>query len=270
MNMKLSIVIPSFDHARFLERTLESIWAQRGVDKSDVEVIVIDGGSQDGTLEVLKRHESRLTYMISEPDGGQTDALIKGIQRATGDILCWLCSDDLYERDTLSDVIALFESETSMEWAYGDSMWIDENDRVLWPKKEIPFNWFIWTNCHNYIPQPSCFWRRRLYEKVGGLDRAFTVAMDGDLWARFAVQSRPRHIRRVWSRMRFYEGQRNCGSREVSNVQDRLIRARLGVSYASPSIVWARWLVAKVLRTAWKAGTGCYSPTIPFWKRRPQ
>jgi glycosyltransferase involved in cell wall biosynthesis len=267
--VKLSIIIPSFNHARFLEKTLACIWAQRGVDHSDIEVIVIDGGSQDGTLNILKRHESRLTYTVSEPDGGQTDALIKGFQRATGDVQCWLCSDDLFEPDTIAEVLALFESDRALQWIYGDSMWIDEHDRMLWPKKEIPFNWFIWTHCHNYIPQPSCFWRRCLYDQVGGLDRAFTVAMDGDLWARFAAESRPRHIRRAWSRMRFYEGQRNLALRELSNAQDRLIRERIGVSFGSPYVVRARWLTAKLLRTAWKAGTGCYTFTIPFWRVRP-
>jgi glycosyltransferase involved in cell wall biosynthesis len=268
--MKLSIVIPSFNHAHFIEKTLGSIWTQKGVEWPEIEVIVIDGGSQDGTLDILKRHESRLAYMVSEPDAGQTDALIKGFRRATGEVLCWLCSDDLYEPETLSEVLALFKSDTAIQWAYGDSLWIDEHGRVLWPKKEIPFNWFIWKHCHNYIPQPSCFWRRSLYEEVGGLDPAFTVAMDGDLWSRFAVRSRPRHIRRLWSRMRFYEGQKNLALRDLSNAQDRLTRERLGVSYANSTVVRARWLAAKTLRTIWKACTGCYLLTIQFWTRRPR
>jgi glycosyltransferase involved in cell wall biosynthesis len=262
--VRISIVIPSFNHAHFLEKTLGSIWNQRNVDRSDIEVIVIDGGSHDGTLDILKLHESRLACVVSEPDNGQTDALIKGFSHATGAVLCWLCSDDLYEENTVSEVLELFKSNVALQWAYGDSTWIDEYDRVLWPKKEIPFNWFIWKYCHNYIPQPSCFWRRSLYEQVGGLDPAFTVAMDGDLWARFAVESKPHHMRRVWSRMRFYSGQRNCTSRELSNAQDRLIRERLGVSYANPNIVKARWLTARILRTVWKAGSGCYPLAIPF------
>ncbi len=267
--MKISIVVPSYNHAHFLEKTLNSIWAQESIDHSRLEVIVIDGGSQDGTLDILERHQSRLAYSISEPDGGQTDALIKGFQHATGEILGWLCSDDLYEPKTAFEVVSVFESDRAVEWAYGDSMWIDESDRILWPKKEIAFNWFIWKYCHNYIPQPSCFWRRGLYDSVGGLDKAFTVAMDGDLWARFALKSKPRHVRRVWSRMRFYEGQRNLALRDLSNAQDRLTRERLGVSYSNPYIVKGRWLTAKMLRTFWKAGTGCYPLTGPFLTGRP-
>jgi glycosyltransferase involved in cell wall biosynthesis len=267
--MRISIVIPSFNQARFIERTLDSIWAQQAVNFSDLEVIVIDGGSADGTLEILERHRSRLAYVVSEPDAGQTDALIKGFAQATGDILCWLCSDDLYEPGTLRDVLALFRSNTKLDWAYGDSLWIDELDRVIWPKKEIPFNWFIWKYCHNYIPQASCFWRRRLYEQVGGLDRSFTVAMDGDLWARFATKSRPAHIRGIWSRMRFYREQKNVALRGLSNAQDQMIRERLGVSYRNPAMVRARWIAARTLRTIWKAATGCYCLALPFWTTRP-
>jgi len=267
--MKLSIIIPSFNHAHFLERTLGSIWAQQGVDPSDLELIVIDGGSQDGTLEILKRYESRLKFVVSEPDNGLTDALVKGFRHATGDLLCWLASDDLYEPDTLREVLALFESDTALQWAYGDSMWIDECDRVLWPKKEIPFNWFIWKHCYNYIPQPSCFWRRSLYDQVGGIDQAFLLAMDGDLWARFATLSKPRHVRRVWSRMRFYKEQRNVARRELSDAEDRLIRERLGASCANPYVVNAQWFAAKVWRMAWKACTGCYSPKLLLSKSRP-
>ncbi|MGA7108537.1 MAG: hypothetical protein WBY75_12410, partial [Terracidiphilus sp.] len=95
------------------------------------------------------------------------------------------------------------------------------------------------------------------------------LAMDGDLWARFAVQDKPAHIRSVWSRMRFYDGQKNVSLRALSNTQDRAIRERLGVSYDNPAIVRARWIAAKALRTVWKAGTGCYSPSFPLWTSRP-
>lgn len=268
--MKLSIVIPSFNQAHFINQTLNSLFTQRDVRDSELEVIVMDGGSRDGTVEILKQYESRLAYWISGPDDGANDATIKGFRWATGDILGWLCSDDLLEPYTVREVLDTFTAHPKIDWVYGDSKWIDISGNFFWPKKEIPFSKFIWLHDHNYIPQPSCFWRRKLYDQVGGLDPSFHLAHDGDLWARFSIVSRPRHVRRIWSSMRFYPDQKNQRLRKTSDLEDRIIRERMGLNFSSLLKVRARYGLAKAMRVAWKTVYGCYWPLKAPWGLRPR
>src|SRR5690606_16984358 len=124
-------------------------------------------------------------------------------------------------------------------------------------KREIGFSWFIWLHDYNYIPQPSAFWRRSLYERVGGLDPRFDLAMDADLWARFAEIVHPVHVRRIWSRMRLYADQKNQRLRFKSDHEDRIIRER----YIGDAAFRARILkrvMAKGIRVTKKLVTGCY------------
>lgn len=203
---RITVVTPSYNQARFLEASLRSVHEQ---GYPNLEHIVIDGGSTDGSVEVIRKYADRLAYWVSEADKGQTDALIKGFLRASGDILAWLNSDDLYEPRTLWEVAEFFVRNPQVQFVYGDALWIDTGGRVLRAKKEIPFHRFIWLHDYNYIPQPSAFWRRGLYEAAGGLDLSFDLAMDADLWIRFADRTEPVHVRRIWSRMRLYPEQKN-------------------------------------------------------------
>jgi glycosyltransferase involved in cell wall biosynthesis len=257
--LKLSIIIPSMNHAEFLEQTLQSLKEQRGIMPEELEVIVIDGGSSDGTATILKRWESGLIReWVSEPDDGQTDALSKGFALSRGSILGWLCSDDLLEPWTVREVLDFFRRTPGAEFVYGDATWIDRSGNRLRPKKEIPFNWFIWLHDHNYIPQPAAFWRRTLHEAVGGLDPHFNVAMDADLFARFAQRTRPIHVRRPWARARWYSEQKSQRLHSQRDCEDRLIRERLGVSFGSPTASRVRRVGAKAWRVGWKLLRGAY------------
>ena len=264
---KISIVVPSLNQCEFITATLSSLIRQRDVSGEDLEIIVIDGGSSDGTLDVLGRFDKHLSYWISEPDSGQTDALRKGFERATGAIQGWLCADDLLTPNTIREVLKFFASHPDADFVYGDAIWIDRNGRPSQLKREIPFNWFIWLHDHNYIPQPASFWRRKLYNAVGGLDKTFDLAMDADLFARFALRSRPHHVSRIWALMRRYPAQKNQRLRNRSNAEDRVIRQRLGTTSSAPV---ARFLAAKALRIAWKLVIGAYLPksiTRQIWSR---
>jgi glycosyltransferase involved in cell wall biosynthesis len=251
---KISVVTCCYNHVSFLERTITSVLNQ---NYPNLEYIVIDGGSTDGSKDIIQRYASRLAYWVSEPDAGQTHALIKGFNRATGDISTWLCSDDLFEPWTLREVANFFEARPKARVVYGDATWIDVQDRVIRKKREHRFNRFIWMHDYNFIPQPSTFWRHDLYLQVGGLDSSFDLAMDADLFARFAEVTKIYHVARPWSRLRTYAQQKNQLYRERSNQEDRIIRQR----YIGHEPEWMRrslHLSAKGLRIGWKLFTGRY------------
>jgi glycosyltransferase involved in cell wall biosynthesis len=194
---------------------------------------------------------------VSEPDGGQTDALIKGFDRATGDILCWLNSDDLFEARALQDVAEIFTRHPDWQVVYGDELAIDVDGRPLTIRKEIPYYRFIWMYDFNFIPQASTFWRRGIYQEVGGLDPEMNLAMDADLWARFAERTTLHHVPRVWSRFRYHPDAKTTRLRARMLEEDNLIRSR----YLSDEAPWLRRLKrfpAKGLRVALKAATGAY------------
>ena len=262
---RISVVTPSYNQARFLGETLASVHAQ---NYPNLQHIVIDGGSTDGSVEIIRSYADRLDHWVSEPDEGQTHALVKGFARANGDILCWLNSDDLFEPGALHEVAAFFAANPAARAVYGDALLIDIEGRPINLKREHPFSRFIWLFDYNYLPQPSTFWRRDLYEEVGGLDPSFDLAMDADLWIRFAEVTQLLHCPRVWSRMRLYPEQKNQRLRAASNREDARIRSR----YIGN---WPHWsqqpmrVVAKAMRVGIKAKHGCYARP-PALQARPQ
>ncbi len=255
---KITVVTPSYNQARFLEETLRSVHDQ-GYPR--LEHIVMDGGSSDGSAEILRRYAPCLTSWVSEPDGGQTQALIRGFARATGDILCWLNSDDVFEPWTLREVGEFFQRYPHVRVVYGDATWIDIHGRVLRPKREHAWSRFIWMYDHNFISQPSTFWRRGLYEQVGGLDPRRDLAMDADLWIRFAEVAPLYHVRRLWSRERICAEMKTQRLRAQSLAAEALIRSR----YLRNERIWPRrlkQLAARGMRIAWKLATGCYTQAV--------
>jgi glycosyltransferase involved in cell wall biosynthesis len=239
-------VTPSFNQARYIGSTIESVLNQ---GYPNLEYLIIDGGSKDGTVEIIREYSEHLAYWVSEPDKGQTDALIKGFNLTSGDIMGWLCSDDLYEPRTLFEVAETFTRHSQWEVVYGDGLWIDTEDRIIRHKKEIGFNRFIWLYDYNYLPQPSTFWRRGIYERVGGLDARMDLAMDADLWIRFAEFTALHHVPRLWSRGRYYPEQKNLRLRARSDAEDALIRSR----YLPPEHPWSRRL-KRVAAKCWRVG----------------
>lgn len=178
----ISIVTPSYNQGDFLERTIRSVLGQ---DYPRLQYIIQDGGSSDGTCRVLERYRSQLAASESAPDGGQADAVNRGFRRATGEILAYLNSDDLLLPGTLRYVARYFDRHPDVDVLYGHRVVIDENERevgrwVLPPHDDGVLAW-----C-DFIPQETLFWRRRVWERVGGaLDETFRFALDWDLLLRF-------------------------------------------------------------------------------------
>lgn len=251
---KISVVVPSFNQAEFLGLTLTSIVDQK---YPNLELIVMDGGSTDGSVDVIKKYECDITHWQSEKDDGQTAALAEGFKRSTGDIQCWLNSDDLHFPYTLHEVAQYFSEHTSVDAVYGDTVWVDTNGLELRKQKEIGFYRFLWTYTYNYIPGMSMFWRREVYERAGGLDPSFNLAMDADLWIRMSYVGKIAHIRRFWSQMRFYPEQKNVRLRDMSNEEDLRIRRRYW-NTNKPHFFTIKCRVAKALRITLKALRGCY------------
>lgn len=195
--LRISVVVPSFNHAKFLRLALASTLDQTG--EFDLEVLVIDGGSTDGTVDLLRSQGDRVRW-VSEPDGGQSDALNKGFRLATGDVIGWLNSDDLYQPGALAAVARAFREFPRVEWVHGQAEVIDTAGRVrrrwvtAYKRRQCRRYSYGRLLTENFIQPNTVFWRRELTERVGGVDPDLHLAMDFDLWLRFARSSPPLYL----------------------------------------------------------------------------
>jgi glycosyltransferase involved in cell wall biosynthesis len=181
MATTLTVVTPSYNQARFLDETLRSVVSQR--DRVH-EYFVLDGGSTDGSVDVIRRYDDRIDFWVSEKDKGQSDAIHRGFERATGDVLCWLNSDDVVLPGALSRVIDAFDRHPEWDVLTGYHVQTDADGRVR-SMHRIPRDGrdlAAWGIIH--VCQQTCFFRRRAYEAVGGLNLDLHCVMDGDLWLR--------------------------------------------------------------------------------------
>lgn len=189
---KISIVTPSFNQGGFIEATIRSVLEQ---DYPELEYWVIDGGSSDGTLDILKKYEDRLRW-ISEPDSGQTNAINKGLRLASGEVLAYLNSDDLYLPGALRRVGAYFAAHPEAAWLTGRCRTIDaggvETRRLITRYKNfwLRLRSYSVLQVLNYISQPATFWRRAAYEALGPLDENLHYTMDYDYWLRLGGRYR--------------------------------------------------------------------------------
>jgi glycosyltransferase involved in cell wall biosynthesis len=190
----VSIVTPSFNQARFLGSTLESVAMQR---YPRLEHIVVDGGSTDGSVEILKAFSASHPHLkwVSGPDDGQADALNRGFRMAKGEILGWLNSDDLYCVDAVPIAVHSLTQNPELDMVYGDAWLIDERGRIRRPWDFIEdFDARRLRTVKDYICQPATFIRRRVLDSVGQLDTSLHWAMDWDFWIRIAQRGQVRRI----------------------------------------------------------------------------
>lgn len=225
--MRISVVTPSFNQAPFIERTLRSVLDQ---DHRDVELIVVDGGSIDGTLEILRRYTGRIAW-TSEPDRGQAHAINKGLAAASGEIVCWLNSDDTYEPGALGTVAHFFDERPGCHWAYGKCHIIDENDReirtLITRYKNLLLARYSYPKllAENYISQPAVFWRRELLDKVGLLDEREHFCMDYEYWLRLGARHPAGVIGAYLANFRYHRASKS-GSVDHRQFADELRIAR--------------------------------------------
>jgi glycosyltransferase involved in cell wall biosynthesis len=256
--MLFSIVVPSCNQARFLGACLESVLGQSGVD---LEIMVFDGDSRDGSQDVIQRYAHGLAYWQSRPDGGQAAALKAGFALARGDVFSWVNSDDILLPGALKSISQTFSEHQESPLMYGDAVWIDEQDRITQPKREIDFSWTIFAYGYCYIPQPSAFFRREAYLRAGGLDPNLICSMDYDLWHRLCKIGPVVHIPRFLSGLRSHPETKTHRLKEVFVAEHEILRARyLGCSRTSYTV---RHLFARALRAAMRATKNHYRPMSP-------
>lgn len=177
---RVSLVTPCYNSAATIERAIRSVLNQ---EDASVEYIIVDGGSSDGTVDVISRYADRLAYWVSEPDRGQTHAINKGFARATGQVLGWLNADDELEPGVLTVVKEFFRQDEG-DVVCGACRYLEAEGRE-WVRLVTQRDLAV-MNVNDPIHQPSCFWRRDLHDRVGGLDESLHYGMDWDLWLRFA------------------------------------------------------------------------------------
>ncbi len=177
---------PSLNQAPFLERTIRSVLDQ---DYPVLEYLIFDGGSTDGSVEILRRYEDRIAYWESVPDRGQSHAINKGMERATGDIVGWINSDDYYLPGALAIVAAAYEANPGTEWVCGACRYLhaDGTLAVVWRPRLPRGPRSVWARDPWYVPQASSFWRRSALERVGWLREDLDYAMDVELGLRLAL-----------------------------------------------------------------------------------
>lgn len=181
---KITIVTPNYNGGEYLEETIRSVLSQ---DYPNLEYIIIDGASTDNSINIIEKYKSQLTYWISEPDNGLYEAIQKGFNKSTGDIMAWINSDDLYHPKSLFTVAEIFSNFDEVEWLMGIPSTFDEKGRTVsvsslkrWSKLDYYLGDFQW------IQQESVFWRRSLWEKAGSkVDTELKYAGDLELWLRF-------------------------------------------------------------------------------------
>ncbi|OHX37129.1 hypothetical protein BJL95_20870 [Methylomonas sp. LWB] len=212
---KISIITPSLNQGKFIEETIRSILLQ---NYPNLEYIVIDGGSTDNSIEIIKKYENWIHYWVSEKDEGQSHAINKGLEACTGDIIAWVNSDDTFANDTLFYVADKFNLNDA-NWLIGIANIIDESsNRVGFrnPPKDVTQETFLcWTG--NWFPQQSTFWNRKMLELIGHLDISLHYVMDVDLWWKMTKRTSPIIENKVLSNYRVHNKSKTVFDNEKSN-----------------------------------------------------
>jgi glycosyltransferase involved in cell wall biosynthesis len=207
----ISVVSPSYNQAPYLEETIRSVLLQ---NYPGLEYIIIDGGSTDGSVEILQRYADHLTYWVSEKDQGQADAINKGWQRATGEILSWINSDDTYCPGALKSALAYFVDNPIIDMIYGDCYCIDEESTMLGELRSWQFDLRRQLTGRNLIHQSSTFYYRSVIEQLDGLDPSFHYVMDYDLWVRMLLAGfQLKHIPYIFSNYRLHGSAKTVADR---------------------------------------------------------
>lgn len=231
--MLVSIITPSYNQAPFLEATIRSVLEQ---DYPQIEYIIIDGGSTDGSVEIIQRYADRLAGWVSEKDRGQTDAINKGFARARGDVLAWINSDDTYNPGAVREAVEYLNAHPEAGMVYGDASYIDENGRIIGRFPAAQTDYAKLRRGYVHVPQQSAFFKGDLWRKVGPLDDSFYFAMDYDLWVRLAANAPLHYYPRLWANFRLHSGAKTIAADDRCWPEMLRVHRRLGGKTLAPIV----------------------------------
>jgi len=252
----ISIITPSYNQGHFIEETIQSILSQ---NYPNLEYIIIDGGSTDNTIEVIKKYESQITYWVSEPDRGQTHAINKGLEKATGDILAYLNSDDYYLPGTLHTVAEYFQNHPGTDLLHGRCCYVDAEGEPIGEQfgnlhtfEEIVDLWGVWWQRRQFV-QPEVFWTKRISDRVGKFNESLYFVMDYEYWCRILLAGgKVGAIDRLLTCFRLTETQKSNQSDKVAEellkvIQPWLWNSSIPISRRKRLSLQGQWLYQAVL-----------------------
>ena len=250
--LKISIVIPVFNMVDTIEQTLSSIWDQ---NYKNLQLIVMDGASTDGTKEFLELHKDKIDIFISEKDNGQYHAIQKGMSLATGEVVSWLNADDIYFPWTFNRVNLFFQSFEKINWIVGLPSFLDcsgnithiYNNLSARPNKLIR-NGAFRNNVFGYLQQESMFFRKSLWDKIGGLDLNYNLAADFELWTRFATISSVISVNIPLSGFRIDDNSRSKKYIRIYEQEVDQILKSLGRNYSLIQLLSKSNIINKLIR----------------------
>lgn len=178
---KITVVMPSYNQGQFIEESIKSVINQK---YPNLEFFIIDGGSKDNTVDIIKKYKKHIDYWISEKDKGQSNAINKGFKKASGEIITWLCSDDTYLNNSLSKVGSYFLNHPEVDFVFGNVNAIDEKGHTIKEIKNYRFNKLSFLARVNTISQPGSFYRKKILDEIGLIDENLHYCMDYDFFAR--------------------------------------------------------------------------------------
>ncbi len=221
---KISIITPSYNQCQFLEETILSVLNQ---DYPNLEYIIIDGGSTDNSVKIIKKYENRLASWVSEPDKGQTHAINKGLNQSTGEILNWINSDDLLSVGSLNIIGKAFSSDSEADFCFGDFSMIDDKGRIIISRKNPLYRFRTLFYGRQLSCQPAVFFRRSVLERIGYLDETLAFCMDLEFWIRAASKGMTfRQTKMLIAVARMHRGSKTARLQEVLHEEHKAIVRR--------------------------------------------
>lgn len=201
----VTIITPSYNQAAYLEDTIQSVLTQ---DYPNLEYIVVDGASTDGSLDIIRRYAAKLAWWVSETDSGQAEAVNKGLARSRGEIVAWLNSDDIFLPGAISSAVATLRASPPTGMVFGDVLALDEHGRTINVLKyhDVTLEDLL---TFTIIGQPAVFMRRSVLDQVGGLDLSYHYLLDHHLWIRIASRADLRHVPVLWAAARYHPAAKN-------------------------------------------------------------